>query len=567
MSTHIHRTSLPALSLLELVLVMVILTLALVPVVRMVGGPTSGNGNASQVTASKNKEALLANALSESVLAGDFSRFDCTSAGSPKALNPVTDLPKDGAFKRYNTCSVNAYSTPMYYRWEALSVKGMPVGNEYYQATLNIYGSLTGGQPLMTLPINFFVNTGGYDHDPGKTGMLLAMDTSGSMCWGNKDNTLSEQKPTCSPYMFYRYDKNRYTGNGWGVPFSPAEVPGVKPGTKRVWLDMWNNAELDISVGQSVKTGGSDPDFSDPDSSTVYNEKFPYGSDSVNDPTWGKGVLGTGNCASTNPADWANDPNLIHSFVPSARNRGNAYDWWQPFRWQIQGVCSAKGADWGKTLEQNMSRLEFARAGALSLLLVLEEKQTYLNKLDIGFLPWGGNPNLAHLVKMEAVTYVNEAKALRYPQVRDKLLWVNRADPADPASTKPVWLYGGTNMTGALKASVKELNSKAYSKRMIILLTDGRPTDTTGPQLVDYIDKNFGNSAPKAQQITLYTIGMTSGADPVLLQQMAGATPDGQSFMADDLTQLRAIFTAIAYNVQRMVVLSTAQRYNLQLSE
>lgn len=567
MSTPIYPKTQFGLSLLELGMVMFIISLALIPVVKMMGGPTSSTGNASQVTGFKNKEALLANTLSESVMAGNFSRFDCTAAGSPKTLDPTTDLPLNGAFKKYNICTDNSYSTPLYYRWDALNISGMPIGNQYYQASLNVYDSATARTPLMTLPVNFFVNTGGYNHDPGKTGMLLALDTSGSMCWGSSDNTLSQQGPTCSPFMFYRYDKNRYTGTAWGVPFSPSEVPGVKFGTKRVWLNMWDNSELDIAIGKSIKSGGASPDFSDPDFSTEYNEKFPYGSNSMNDLTWGKGLLGTGNCASTNPVDWDKDPNLIHTFLPSARNRVDAYAWWQPFRSMIQNVCGAKDSDWGKTMEQNMSRLEFARAGALSLLLTLEEKQTYLNKLDIAFLPWGGNPNLAHLVKMESASLVNEVNALRYPRMRNEMLWINRADPTDPASTKTVGLYGGTNMTGALKAAVKELNSKPYSKRMIVLLTDGVPTDTTGPQLVSYIDKTFGNNAPKAQQITLYTIGITSGADETLLQQMAASTPDGQAFMADDLTQLRTIFTAIAYQVQRLMVLSTAQRYNLQLSE
>jgi hypothetical protein len=555
-----YRKAVGGLSLIELGLVMAIVSLALVPVVQMLSGARSqtGEGSVDRITAMKSKEAILANTLVEGILAGDFSKFDCDTSGNPRTFNTATDLPASGASKTYSMCTDNTYNKPLYYQWSVVSVSGMPQQNQYYQGTFNIYDKPANGQALLTLPANFFMNGGAFTQPTEKIGIMFAMDVSGSMAWAQTPSGISAEGGSgmSSPYMFYRYDRNRFTGNTWGVAFSPATVPGMVAGTKRAWLNMWNNNELDMSYAQSIKAG-TPPDFTDPDLTTENNEVFPYSLPNMNDPTWGKGLLGTGHCGSSSPANWNTDVNLIHTFVPGARTSAT-------YRSLAQALCDWKtsSAAWGTALNTDMSRLEAVRTGALALMLSLENNSSVVPYLELGFIPWSDAPQPQHLVAMAPAVAVAGVPGVHFSALRQKLLWINRADPSNPASALPIKAKNGTAMHAGLEAARVQVMSKNYDRRIIILFTDGAPSDYTPAQLQTYVLNTFGNNAPKSQQVTLYTVGLI-GADPVLMANLANSTPDGQSYTTNDLRQLHSIFDSIAYQIQKLTLMNVSQRYGL----
>lgn len=576
------RYAASGLSLVELALVMVIISLALAPVVQMVNGSRSqsGEGTAERVTALKSKEAIVANSLAEEALSGNFSRFNCDSGGNPLAFNPATDLPTSGGNRTYGRCTDNTYATPVYYQWALTNVTGMPRQNEYYQAALNIYAQPSASQPVLTLPINFFRNTGSYNQTRQRTGVMIALDVSGSMLWGQSTGYpggigLVAPNALGSPFMFYRYDRMRFTGNGWGVTFNPASVPGMLAGSKRAWLNMWNNQELDLSYAQSIQPPVS-PDASDPDLSTPNNEKFPYANSVINDPLWGSSLLGTGNCATdpNNTAFWTSDVNLIHTFVPQARNA--RYDLSNPTqnsfgRDLIARLCTRKTsfADWDTSLETAMSRIEAARTGMLNLLVSLEANPTVTSSIDLGFIPWSNVANTAYQVPLEQAVAVPGVPGMHFKEIREMLLWVNRADPASPTSSMPVPLNtasGATNIRNGLEFAYQQLMSQSYNRRIIVLLTDGAPNPNSGNNtpaaLLDYTLNTLGNNAPQSQRVTLFTIGLIQG-DPVLLGDMAANTPNGQSFVTNNIQQLRSIFESIAYQIQKLALLDVPSRYDL----
>jgi hypothetical protein len=593
-----HRRHAFGLSLVELALVMVIISLALVPVVQMVNGSRSqsGEGTAERVTALKSKEAIVANSLAEEALSGNFSRFNCDGGGNPLAFDPASDLPTSGNSRTYGRCTDTTYATPLYYQWSLVNAPGMPKQNEYYQAALNIYAQPTDGQPTLTLPINFFRNTGSYAQTQQRTGVMLALDVSGSMVWGVSTGFPGGINPTIlnpaagvdyadtychgpnclgSPFMFYRYDRMRFAGNTWGVAFNPASVPGMLPGTKRAWLNMWDNSELDLSYGQSIQPPAS-PDFSDPDAITPNNEKFPYATATVNDPTWGNGLLGIGNCATaaTDNAFWTSNPNLIHTFMPQART--TRYDMANPpegnfGRDLIVRLCNRKTstADWNTSLNTAMSRIEAARTGMLSLLISLEANPVVTSSVEMGFVPWSNVANAGYEVPLASAVTVPGVPGLHFRSMRERLLWVNRADPANPNSVLPVPLNtasGATHIRNGLEAAYQRLMGRNYDRRIIVLLTDGAPNPNNGTNtpaaITNYTLNTMGNNAPQNQRVTLFTIGLIQG-DPVLLTNMASSTPGGQAFVTNNIQQLRSIFESIAYQIQKLALMDVPSRYDL----
>ncbi len=584
-------------------MVMFIISLAVVPLVQMMGGPTSADGNAAQITGTKNREALLANTMINKVLAGDYSNFKCSGSGSPLAFNPQSELPTGTLVVNFGRCQSTNGNTPLYYEWNVLNLSAsnnnreLPSQNQYFQATFRVTDK--DRKDLMVMPVNFFYNFGQATKTTSKTGIMFSLDVSGSMAWVGNEMRPVVRKQFASPYMFYKYDKSLFTGDKWNLPtqnyyvaLSPTNYPtgvitrGYKtlgwndssfspssvPTSPRTILNMWNDEELDLVYGKSIKSGGGNPDESDPDFSTAFNEKFPYGHPSLNLPMWGDGLLGSGDCSRpTNSAAWDNDPYLKHTFLPDARKNIEYKSQWSfaynyDMKAVIQKLCAAKNSEteWSNTVNQELSRLEASRTAAVSLLLNLEAIPNVVSNVDIGFIPWATAIKYNHLIKPEKS--INQAGGLHYVQMRNKLLWINRADPSDSNSPRPVVpaVDEGTNMSGGIDAARAELqDNSTYDRKIIILLTDGAPNGgLSAAQLPTWINSSFGNAAPKNKQITMFTVGLI-GADGNLMQKMAAATPDGQAYVAKDIKSLKPIFDAVSYQIQRLALLSTADRYGL----
>lgn len=549
------------LSLLEISLSMLIISLALAPVVQTIGGYQGENGNAGQVNAHKSKEVVIASTVVDKVLSQDYSAFNCDSSGNAIAFNPDTDLPVGttpaNSVRQFNLCRVSGTNTELYYQWTVVHMNAsnsntnLPEQNRYYQASLSVIGAdKDPSKPLFVMPANFFYNEGSFTPPQNKTGVMFAMDVSGSMGWLNRDNTPTISngagKTLAPPFLFYRYDRNLYTGNDWGGgSFNPSQVPAV--------LSQWDNRSLDLSLGKAI---GSNPNGSDPDPSTPQNEKFPYGAASV---------LGSGDCGSSSNGVWTgSDPYLKHFAVWDAR-RSNTY------RQYIRSLCLSKSSetDWENTLNNNMSRLEASRTSALSLLLSMESNQQIASSVSIGFIPWSNTPDLNHRVSPQAIQSVTGVSGLFYKPLREKLLWINRADPSDKGSSSPVLSGGSTNIRAGLETAAASLQAGSFDRKIIILLTDGDPVPNSGNNsksaLRAYTLNNIGKNASANQQITLFSVGLIA-ADSTLLTDMSNNTPDGQAFVANSVASLKPIFESISYQIQKLALLSISDRYGIDFN-
>jgi hypothetical protein len=576
------RAASQGLSLLEMAMVIAVVSISLMPVIQTLNGVRSGTGEgpADRRTAFKSKEALLANTLVEQALAGDYSRFNCDPAtGNTIAFNPNTDFPAAGATKTFNRCSSSSYNQTIYYQWTMYSVPNLPAQNQYYRASLNIYTAAAGGTSVLTLQSNFFRNVGAYATGNDSTGIMLAMDTSGSMTSAQVEGPLASYDSIASPYMFYRYseplfENTAYNSSSGSQSFPAGFVPGhLASGvpSPEVILNPWDNTQLDMSFAQGIKPPNV-PDFSDPDTTTPYNEKFPYSHSGSPDPKWGEGILGTGECGSTTNNDWTgSDRNLTYTFLPGARSDTFYFPGlYVGGRQAIQQLCQPKdsASDLNDTLNLYMSRAEAARTGALTMLLNLESNPAITPYIELGFIPWNSTPDNKHLITPEAAVTTPFATGLHFVASRKKFLWINRADPSNASSLNPVRVGGSTNIYLGLETARQQLMAKNYSRRVIVLLTDGEPNPNSGSNssasLKSYALNTLGNNAPSNQQVTLFTIGLIE-ADQNLLGTMASNTPSGQAYFATDLSQVRNIFESVAYQIQKLALLNAVRRYGLNL--
>lgn len=593
----VFTASQTGMSLTELALVMLIVSLALVPMVKMIGGPSSENGNAALVSGTKNKEAILANAMVNKVLAGDYSSLNCVG-GNPVALSNYDALfPTDGNPRMFSPCKEASGATPLYYQWEVMQMtkanngRELPENNRYYQATLNVLEK-TGSRysPIFTMPVNFFRNEGQINNDAKPTGVMIAMDRSGSMGWSDKNFNLPAVWGFTAPYMYYRYDKNLFTsgGSSWD------NFASIKPSSKYD-LNMWDNSQLDMVYGKDYPVGGLNKG-EDPDSGTPNNEAFPMAvasaSGSHNPGVFGDGLLGTGDCSTTNNGQWNGaDKSLAYTFLDIARSNVQVED----FETRKIGLkvrlrsevliplCERKANynDWFNTIKTKLSRYEAARTAMLALLLKLEDKPSVSSVIEVGFFPWGSYPAVAEYGKQNYEVKLSGTKPnpekpseMVFDKLRQQLLWINRADPSNTNSGRSIRLEGGTNIHLALAQAKQRLLANDYDRKIVVLLTDGEPSPNFGVNSNDkngglrkYVNDNYGcGVANKNERITLFAVGLIA-ADNDLMGDMADSTPDGQYFEATDVSKLSPIFDTIAYQIQRLALLDIAKRYQLDLAE
>lgn len=596
------RTKARGVSLIEMGMVIVFISLALAPVIRMVGGPQNDSGNAFRVTGLKSKEAILANTMVDKVLAHDYSTFDCDGSGTPNnGFDPNAGLPvgtnQANSVKVYNMCKAQNTNSELYYQWTVVNLNSsnntaeMPSKNRYYQATFKVMGpDKNPNNPLLVMPINFFYNEGGTETKAENTGVEIAMDRSGSMAWSDDPNNLPSVWGVTSPFLFYRYKAFPTGVNEWGFTFPN--------NPDKVVLDPNDNSQLDLSYGRQIKWPGPGPapykDGQDPDPTTPYNEAFPFAKANPSIPgqnIWGDGVLGSGDCTAAAANTWTNaatgDKNLFYTFLPEARLN---YSYWGPdldtgvygnqfLRDDIvKPLCREKddtSADpkkhWSYVVNKRLSRFEAARTATISLLLKLEEQPAVANSIELGYFPWGSYPASTHEVQLEKVSNG------RFVNNRRKMLWINRVDPANRNSNaNSVKMEGGTQIHDGIEYGRQRLLQGKYDRRILVLLTDGEPNPNSGSNsnaayggngLRDYTKQYLGcGVADPKKRITLFTVGLIQ-ADKRLLADMAASTPSGQSFYASDIASLTPIFETVSYQIQKLALLSTASRYGFSFSE
>ncbi len=561
---------------------MAIVALALVPMVKTIGGPMSGTGkgSASQLTGFKNKEGILATSIANQVLAGDYSSLTC-GKGSDRSL-PT-------ALTTYDQCSSTSNDN-FKYEWTVMPVNETtsgskpPTGYSYYKGVLNIYENETSSdQPLLSMPVNFFKYDQPKTPDKQQTGVLIALDRSGSMAWGKTpkdrppdvdDKYDISGKPLgfALPFLWYRYKPFPKPGvvTGWGYDFPVISDAVAQP------LDKWNNETLDLVNLQNMKGKKG----ADPNPATPYNESY-LGSNPQFD------------CATENPKNknsrWIHsspefDPKLAYIFnrnwVLEGEGKGEGEDDGASAYTRnnfIRPICEEKTSpqQLKQVINDKLSRYEAARTAALSLLLKLEERPSVSTAIKIGYFPWAPEPDLGKGAPLQVAVDRNQDGNLEFDHIREKMLWLNRMDPSHRRSPDAVNLLGGTNIFGALQEAKRQLLADtSIQRRILVLMTDGQPApnahqNSSGPYgsggLRDYAKNVLGCGAPKGKRITLFTVGLIE-ADRDLMTDMARDTPNGQEFIADDISELGPIFDTVAYEIQKLTLLSTAGRYGLDLS-
>ena len=218
------------------------------------------------------------------------------------------------------------------------------------------------------------------------------------------------------------------------------------------------------------------------------------------------------------------------------------------------------------------------------MMLSLENNAAVRDNLDIGFLAWGQVNTTRYVVPLQgAVPVAAAGGAQKYKQLREQLLWVNRADPNYSDGDDGATMFGGTHTRYGVTSASRRLfrpswshpgglgagtATQDYQRRIIVLMTDGvpNPVDTT---IDDDVRNMFGNNAPggcpspqtnECHQITMFTIGLL-GPDDAFLSTMANNTPEGQYFPVRNIASLNTITQSLAYKIQLLTLQASAGRY------
>ncbi|HEY9686047.1 MAG TPA: hypothetical protein V6C52_03635 [Coleofasciculaceae cyanobacterium] len=496
------------LSLIELGVVMVIISLALVPLVQMIGGPNSrnGQGSAQRLNALRSKEMVLANALIERALSSDFAAFNCNNG-----FNPATGLPATGQtinLPAGNRCTDNTYNDPLYYQWTVRNADNsnaiVPTGNHYYQLVLNVWNQPTGGTPLLTLPTTVFWNESGSSGGSNTTGIVIVQDISGSMTSGKFNGSPVSFSPA-SPYLNYRYSDP-----------SVGYVPN--PAIALPWND---NSQLDLVSALDVNNP-----------QTAWDDRYPK-----------PGVLGVTACTGASPL-WNNTGGRM---IP------------------VREICQANGGPngnaWQATMNDHLSRIEAARSSLLSFLLSIEADPDLHENTKLGFITFETNV-INRVTPLEASDASN-----RYPQMRRKLSWINRQGPA----AARIYASGSTNMYGGLQRGAQIVFAdNTLDNRIIFLVGDGEPTVApTNHAAFQTLATQIGNGTfpgANGKTASVFTLGLLSGdvGLPIYLRDdIANRTPGGQFFFAQNMGDVSPMFDQIKYQIQRVILLNKSNRYNV----
>jgi len=540
-------------SLLEVAMLMLIMILALAPTVKMIGGPNSANGNTMRVIGTQAKEVLMANSLIEQVMAGNF-----TSLG---ANNTAANLPQTGGtgyiYPRFSTTQFS--TSPLYYQWTIMNrdTASTPSGNHYYTAVLNVYNSSSSSTPLLSMPTSFFYNSNGANNPQNKTGIIIVQDISGSMVWAKDDYSLLNANgmatpsgpgaSVASPYLRYRYADP-------SVGYNPVHPLAYAGGGNAF------NDQLDIVSAEQ----NDDP-------TTPWDDRY-----------IGVGIHGIPDCnsnANWNGAAWRGSQYYSSEIDSLPANQFDLYQgmfqWYQPqpiIKSTLQNICG-RSPDWNTMMNNNMSRIEAARSSLLNFLVSTEADSMLYQNTKLGFITFSSPNNATHndpsglgwdvRVSLESVDNNN-----RYPNMRRQLSWMNRQGPGQ------INAYNGTNYTAALQEAERQLVADpSLNNRIILFVSDGAPNGPgdNHPQL-SALSTAIGNgSYPGAngKTTTMFTLGLLNG-DPnmqtYLQNDMAQNTPNGQYFYAQNVGDVSPIFDQIKYQIQKTILLSQSNRYNIDLN-
>ena len=562
-------------SMIEVALLFLTLSLFFIPIAQNLGNKVVGTGGQDGTITALNRSQMRMNAFADNLmqraLTGNIPATNIASSNDllnttlPSDFN-INNLPRGGTlnlgpYNHAETAVDGSEPTRIRYRWiiedmsqndpNEIMLASTPEGNRLIKATLVAENA---NPNLNVPPVSFssyiHVREGAPQQVQAKTSLVMSIDLSGSMCvtdkgWPSRRIPNFEDGYYCAPYLSDRFHR------------SAASLPA---GLSADDVQLYDDRDLDITWS-----------YPDDNPLTPFNEKY-----------IGRGLMGF-------PDKWdcglsSRDPNmfkLTHPEIELAEIAGK-----NPFERLCNGsnwVTSQK--QWRNSIRPWISRLEAMR-NALLTFLVNTEKTSTTSTLDIGLV--GFSLKAGVMTPLEEAQLTNDpAKAgngetRRYRLVRNEMSWINRFDSEkvkgnDFKSPDKDKRYGrsyfgnyygrGTNIYEALKIPAQEAaKDPIYTKRIVILLTDGDPWSEDNSVITDRNRLvNHGVEFHNKYGVTYYTVGFQLSKDSQdMLNKIADRT-GGKSFAADDAEELNEIFETLAKEIQKVALLQQVGLYNQAL--
>jgi uncharacterized protein YegL len=583
------------LGLVEVALLLMMASLALVPIVQMLG--KSGGQNGSSVVTlnrQRTRELVAANNIMERAMAGEILSFNVgstnalyNSAGSNQFDLDEVPVSGQAGFVKYYPSQTTTYNygdetqgVRLKYRWtlkdvsHERDVKDVPAsgkctsnfnvydadtngcwnlvtpkGNRIVLATLDVFDSnaTSTSAPSYTFSTFLFAKGTVEATEVDRVGLGLILDVSGSMAWFKippDANTLYENnyETITSPFLKDRYHREGSLGDG-------LEAKHVK---------LFDDRYLDIVWAKPTD-----------DTSTPYNETF-----------MSPGVLGTKPCGefltenlNTSTDSGRGETNGINWFV-LRKNKNDNTNYTHTYRYMCENLGKTTNY-WNTEVVPRITRIEAARSAMLGFLVALEEDLDLIKNMEMGFVTFSDGSKVE--VPLESAQMTEDPAQLnalrpRFKANRDKFVWINRFDAkypknSDKSKRRSIVASGGTNTRKGMESMVAELLKKTnLTQKFIILLTDGDPTtsytNNTQAKNVAYAKEIF-----EKHGIKVYTIGFAglSASGQKMLEDMAKESK-GQFYYATNPDELRQIFVSISYTLRKELVLSRVDKYNGQLA-
>ncbi len=615
-------------SLIETAVVILFVSLAMVPIVASMGGASDSqatvySSNISNINGHKSKLMFAANSIMERAMAGEQdqtangvgfnpdSLFSSQGPSSNNAAFPQTSSGVNGnptiqkiSKRSFYQGTGRDYSQPISFEWIVRNLsyrvntngelingsnslvslvdaeRVAPLGNNVISASLALYENPTDTTPILTLPTYFYRSSCNNNVCGGatleKTGISIVLDTSGSM--------LASQ----ASHMGYLW--NGSVGGYYGAPYlrNRYNISGNTAANSIRLNDIFDDTTLDLTYAQPFGTEDPNTPFTEeymqpgPNPSTAAlnfsnqcdnpasnpASKAQYFVPNVlNAPIGGWTNIGNGNWAWFSGAS-GGGANLIARLCGNVNN-GNAGE--NPTRDTV--------ANWNTMINANMSRIEGSRNAILSMLVTLEENQFLTTYMKMGFVTFSDSATMrVPLEDPQVPPGPSTITTSKFINMRYAAAMLNR-DGSN--NNSEILATGNTNMLAGLKMAADDLyNDGDINSRLIIAIGDGSvnsgstgssqpPPSCTGNVAQfgsDVGDGSYSNGGVNAngQTITVFSIGII-GYHTNTMRCLAEQTPNGQFFAIDSVADMQPIFDQVAFQIERLVLNSMVQRYNLPI--
>lgn len=574
------------LGLVEIALLLMMASLALIPLTQMLGKSEGGDGSSlTTLNRQRTRELVAANNIMERALSGEILTQNIANEGQlynsigNNAFN-LNNVPVNGNEVYYPsktgtyTYGDSTQGVRLKYRWtlsdtsykkdEADLVNWdetanqespeqcnpyntydlgtnacwgqiTPLGNRIVKATLDVFDAYASPDAKPTYTFSTFLFGQGEVDIPEtqRVGVAVVLDVSGSMGMG-KSNYGRNYRRIFSPFLANRFERE------------DALPPGLNLTADD--LDMFDDRKLDIVWNMPE----DDPE-------TPYDERFP-----------GPGIL---KMPDIQRDDFEDEEAITDWLIALDNNRNRRRQQYDRYFDDLHGTDDYNPVTmerWRQHVVPRIPRIEAARSALLGFLVALEEDLELTQNTEMAFITFQSSNREKLEVPLESAEMTKDpanfnVKRPRFKKIRERFLWINRWDEKYGSGwrRRSIRADGGTNLRDGMELAVEELLSgDNLTQRFIIVLMDGDPNPNRGDNSrdanVDYAEYIFNK-----HKIQVYTIGFAglSNQGKNMLQGMAEKSK-GDFYYADDPEELRDIFVSISYKLRKELVLARVDRYN-----